>query len=212
MLARRAGSSVFSTRTMPGEMSRSREISRAPAEPAWASSARARSTSRSPACSTSRSSRSAAPSPSPSTPPRPARQLADNAVAALGDRAAVLLRHHGVLGVGRDLEEAVAVVELVERVAKMRLLSLQLGAGHELPADDRWRGAADVPHDEGVEVDASPGVPAPPPLREGQPSQRGRRFRVRPDELARLRLCRAGAPPPLDGEDIAPPTLRVRRR
>jgi L-fuculose-phosphate aldolase len=62
------------------------------------------------------------------------QQLADNAVAALGERAAVLLKHHGVLGVGADLEEAVAVVELVERVAKVRLLSMQLGAAHELPA------------------------------------------------------------------------------
>ncbi len=62
------------------------------------------------------------------------QRLADNAVAALGDRAAVLLRHHGVLGVGSDLEEAVAVVDLVERVAKIRLLSMQLGAAHELPA------------------------------------------------------------------------------
>lgn len=62
------------------------------------------------------------------------RQLAQNAVAALGDRAAVLLKHHGVLGVGRDLEEAVAVVDLVERIAKIRLLSIQLGAAHELSA------------------------------------------------------------------------------
>ena len=62
------------------------------------------------------------------------RQLAENAVAALADRAAVLLKHHGVLGVGSDLEEAVAVVDLVERVAKIRLLSIQLGAAHELPA------------------------------------------------------------------------------
>jgi L-fuculose-phosphate aldolase len=61
--------------------------------------------------------------------------LADHAVAALGDRAAVLLRNHGVLGVGRDLEETVAVVELVERVAKVRLLSLQLGPARELPPD-----------------------------------------------------------------------------
>lgn len=61
-------------------------------------------------------------------------ELAENAVAALGDRAAVLLRHHGVLGVGADLQEAVAVVDLVERVAQIRLLSIQLGAAHELPA------------------------------------------------------------------------------
>jgi L-fuculose-phosphate aldolase len=67
--------------------------------------------------------------------PSASQQLAVNAVAALGDGAAVLLRHHGVLGVGANLEEAVAVVELVERVAKIRLLSVQLGAAHELPAD-----------------------------------------------------------------------------
>jgi ribulose-5-phosphate 4-epimerase/fuculose-1-phosphate aldolase len=46
----------------------------------------------------------------------------------------VLLKHHGVLGVGSDLEEAAAVVDLVERVAKVRLLSMQLGAAHELPS------------------------------------------------------------------------------
>jgi L-fuculose-phosphate aldolase len=60
--------------------------------------------------------------------------LADNAVTALGDRAAVLLRNHGALAVGADLEEAVAVAELVERVAKIRLLSMQLGEAKELPA------------------------------------------------------------------------------
>lgn len=59
--------------------------------------------------------------------------LADNAVLALGERAAVLLRNHGVLGVGTDLEEAVAVVELVERVARVCVLSEALGGG-ELPA------------------------------------------------------------------------------
>lgn len=62
-------------------------------------------------------------------------QLANNAVAGLADRAVVLLKHHGVLGVGADLEEAVAVVDLVERVAKIRLLSMQLGAAHELRHD-----------------------------------------------------------------------------
>lgn len=67
--------------------------------------------------------------------PSASEQLAGNAVAALGERAAVLLRHHGVLGVGADIDEAVAVVDLVERVAKVRLLSVSLGGAHELPAD-----------------------------------------------------------------------------
>lgn len=61
--------------------------------------------------------------------------LAANAVSALGDRAAVLLRNHGVLGIGSDLEEAVAVVELVERVAKIRILSESVGGARELPAE-----------------------------------------------------------------------------
>jgi L-fuculose-phosphate aldolase len=61
--------------------------------------------------------------------------LARNAVAALGDRAAVLLRHHGVAGVGATLEEAVDVVELVERIAQIRALSLSLGAHDALDSD-----------------------------------------------------------------------------
>jgi ribulose-5-phosphate 4-epimerase/fuculose-1-phosphate aldolase len=54
-------------------------------------------------------------------------ELAGNAVAGLADRGAVLLRHHGVLGVGADLDEAVSVVELVERVAKIYTLARSLG-------------------------------------------------------------------------------------
>jgi L-fuculose-phosphate aldolase len=61
--------------------------------------------------------------------------LADNAVLALGDRAAALLRHHGAVGVGADLEEAVAVVALVERIAQIRALTKTLGASDELPAE-----------------------------------------------------------------------------
>lgn len=67
--------------------------------------------------------------------PSASQQLAEHAVFALSDRAAVLLRHHGVLAVGRDLEEGVAAVELVERVARIRLLALQLGPSSELTAD-----------------------------------------------------------------------------
>jgi L-fuculose-phosphate aldolase len=60
--------------------------------------------------------------------------LAEKAVFALGDRAAVLLRHHGVAGVGETLDEAVAVVALVERVAQIHALALTLGAPLELDA------------------------------------------------------------------------------
>ncbi len=62
-------------------------------------------------------------------------ELAEHAVAALGDRAAVLLRNHGVAGVGSDLEEAVAVVELVERVAKIGVMAALVGGdGGGLPS------------------------------------------------------------------------------
>lgn len=62
-------------------------------------------------------------------------ELARHAVEALGDRAAVLLRNHGVVGVGASLEQAVAAVTLVERVAQVYLLSLPLGGPRELPPD-----------------------------------------------------------------------------
>jgi L-fuculose-phosphate aldolase len=61
--------------------------------------------------------------------------LAAKAVFALGDRAAVLLRHHGVCGAGETLDDAVAVVELVERIAQIRALSVALGAPCELDAE-----------------------------------------------------------------------------
>jgi L-ribulose-5-phosphate 4-epimerase len=55
------------------------------------------------------------------------QQLADNARAALGEGNGVLLRNHGALGVGADLEEAVTVCELVERLAQVYILALGLG-------------------------------------------------------------------------------------
>jgi L-fuculose-phosphate aldolase len=59
--------------------------------------------------------------------PSASEVLAEHAVAALADRAAVLLRNHGAVGVGVDLDEAVAVVELVERVAKIGLFATLVG-------------------------------------------------------------------------------------
>src|SRR5437868_7302035 len=53
--------------------------------------------------------------------------LASNAVTALADRAAVLLRNHGAVTVGRDLDEAIAAAELVERVAQSSVISGALG-------------------------------------------------------------------------------------
>jgi L-fuculose-phosphate aldolase len=61
-------------------------------------------------------------------------ELANNAVEALGDRMAVLLRSHGILGVGRTLDEAMAVVGQVERTARIFVLAQSLGNVQELPA------------------------------------------------------------------------------
>ncbi len=62
-------------------------------------------------------------------------ELAQRAVQALGDRNAVLLRHHGALSCGRDLGEALAVAELVERVARIYTVALGLGRVPQLPEE-----------------------------------------------------------------------------
>lgn len=59
--------------------------------------------------------------------------LARNAIAALGDHQAVLLRNHGAFGVGRTLDEVCNVVELVERVATIYVVARQAGEVHPLP-------------------------------------------------------------------------------
>ncbi|ABB15549.1 class II aldolase/adducin family protein [Carboxydothermus hydrogenoformans] len=53
--------------------------------------------------------------------------LARNAVLALGNKFAVLLANHGVVGVGRNMEEALRVVRVVEKGAKVFLLSTIIG-------------------------------------------------------------------------------------
>ncbi len=64
----------------------------------------------------------------PATP-----QLADSAIELMGLRQAVLMRNHGVVGVGRDLEEALTVVDMVERTAQIYLLALPLGDVQPIP-------------------------------------------------------------------------------
>ena len=62
------------------------------------------------------------------------QDLADNAVKALELRQAVLLRSHGALSVGRDLNEVLTVAALVERMAKIYILARTLGEPLKLPA------------------------------------------------------------------------------
>ena len=49
-------------------------------------------------------------------------ELGEHAVAALGDRRAVLLARHGVVGVGASLEEALAICEDVEKLARSQAM------------------------------------------------------------------------------------------
>jgi L-fuculose-phosphate aldolase len=63
------------------------------------------------------------------------QELADKAIEALGLRQAVLLRNHGALGVGRDLDEALAVVEMLERSSRIYYLARLVGEVQSLPAN-----------------------------------------------------------------------------
>lgn len=62
-------------------------------------------------------------------------ELAESACAALEDRAAVMLRNHGLLGVGATADQALGVCELVERAAQIFVWSSMLGSVTPLPAD-----------------------------------------------------------------------------
>jgi len=53
----------------------------------------------------------------------------------LGDRRAVMLAHHGMLGCGRDVAQALAVCQASDRLAHVYLLALQSGQPATLPED-----------------------------------------------------------------------------
>lgn len=59
-------------------------------------------------------------------------QLGLNTVKALEGRNAVLLANHGMLGVGRDLEEALKVCQVVEKSAQIVIYAQLLGGVVEL--------------------------------------------------------------------------------
>jgi L-fuculose-phosphate aldolase len=62
--------------------------------------------------------------------------LSDHALAALQDRTACLLAHHGVLALGRDLARALWLANEVEVLAKQYLLACQLGTPPLLSDDE----------------------------------------------------------------------------
>ncbi|MTI79856.1 MAG: class II aldolase/adducin family protein [Firmicutes bacterium] len=63
-------------------------------------------------------------------------QLAENTVKTLGDKNAVLLANHGVVGVGRDVEEAYNVCLMVERCAQIYVLTKLIGNTNTLSPED----------------------------------------------------------------------------
>ena len=63
------------------------------------------------------------------------RELADSVVAALGERNAALIRNHGAVGVGRDLDSALDVCALVERMAHVFVFASLLGGANPLPPE-----------------------------------------------------------------------------
>ncbi|MBM4462550.1 MAG: class II aldolase/adducin family protein [Chloroflexi bacterium] len=62
-------------------------------------------------------------------------ELAKNAISALGPRNAVLLANHGALSVGKDMQEAFAICELMEKTARTYIFALSLGRVNPLPAE-----------------------------------------------------------------------------
>ncbi|SMB93682.1 L-fuculose-phosphate aldolase [Desulfonispora thiosulfatigenes DSM 11270] len=64
------------------------------------------------------------------------KELAQNAVKSLGNKGAVLLANHGVVGVGIDLEEAFKACLLVEKTAQIAAIASNIGTPHSLEDKD----------------------------------------------------------------------------
>lgn len=64
------------------------------------------------------------------------QKLADNCIAAMQDNSAVLMANHGVLTRGHNLAEAFIAAEIVEKTAKIYILSEQLGSATVLDEQD----------------------------------------------------------------------------
>jgi L-fuculose-phosphate aldolase len=61
--------------------------------------------------------------------------LAATVVEHLGDRRAVILAHHGMLGCGRDVAQALDVCQATDRLAHIYLLALRAGEPAVLPEE-----------------------------------------------------------------------------
>jgi len=63
-------------------------------------------------------------------------ELAENAVASLGNRKAVFLLNHGTLCVGRDMKETMKVCYVVEKTAHIYILSKNIGKCRIISEED----------------------------------------------------------------------------
>lgn len=64
------------------------------------------------------------------------QELADNAVAALNGRKAVLLANHGAVCWGKTLEDALIVSEILEKAAQIAIICQSCGGAVELSTED----------------------------------------------------------------------------
>ncbi|MFC1963451.1 class II aldolase/adducin family protein [Chloroflexota bacterium] len=62
-------------------------------------------------------------------------ELVENVIAGLGERNAVLLANHGMVGIGRTMRDALTVCELVETMAKVYFCARTLGGVNPLPSE-----------------------------------------------------------------------------
>lgn len=62
--------------------------------------------------------------------------LAQNIVKALGNKNAVLMANHGVVGCGQTLDEAMLACELVEKAAQIYIYANQIGGAQLLSDED----------------------------------------------------------------------------
>ncbi|MGE4588512.1 MAG: class II aldolase/adducin family protein [Acidaminococcaceae bacterium] len=64
------------------------------------------------------------------------KELADNAVDAIGTSNAVLLANHGAVNCGKTLDEALIVAEIVEKSAHVLCITASVGESFPLPTSD----------------------------------------------------------------------------
>lgn len=67
------------------------------------------------------------------------QELSDAVLAALQDRCACLMAHHGVVVFGRDLDDALALAVELEALCEQYWRVLQIGGPRLLPADEMAR-------------------------------------------------------------------------